>query len=79
MTTQVKVTQQPNISLKVANPQNKQVKQVAIGQVDASSISLNELQNVDTTTETLQSGTTLIFDATTNKFEASNNIDGGTY
>ena len=37
MTTQVKVTQQPNISLKVANPQNKQVKQVAIGQVDASS------------------------------------------
>ena len=79
MTTQVKVTQQPNISLKVANPQNKQVKQVAIGQADASSISLNELQNVDTTTETLQSGTTLIFDATTNKFEAANNIDGGTY
>ena len=34
MTTQVKVTQQPNISLKVANPQNKQVKQVAIGQVE---------------------------------------------
>ena len=49
------------------------MKQVAIGQVDASSISLNELQNVDTTTETLQSGTTLIFDATTNKFEAANN------
>jgi hypothetical protein len=79
MTTQVKVTQQPNISLKVANPQNKQVRQVAIGQVDASSIELNELANVDTTTESLQSGTTLIFDASTNKFEAANNIDGGTY
>ena len=30
---------------------------------------MNDLANVDTTTETLQSGTTLIFDATTNKFE----------
>ena len=79
MTTQVKVTQQPNISLKVANHQNKQVKQVAIGQVDASSIELNELANVDTTTESLQSGTTLIFDASTGKFESSNSIDGGTY
>ena len=55
------------------------MKQVAIGQVDASSIELNELANVDTTTESLQSGTTLIFDASTNKFEAANNIDGGTY
>jgi hypothetical protein len=55
------------------------VKQVAIGQIDASSIELNELANVDTTTESLQSGTTLIFDASTNKFEAANNIDGGTY
>ena len=79
MTTQVKVTQQPNISLKDANNQHTQVKQVAIGQVDASSIELNELANVDTTTESLQSGTTLIFDASTGKFESSNSIDGGTY
>ena len=32
---------------------------------------MNDLANVDTTTVSLQSGTTLIFDASTGKFEAS--------
>ena len=47
--------------------------------MDASSVSMNDLANVDTTTVSLQSGTTLIYDATTSKFEAANTIDGGTY
>ena len=51
------------IKVKVANPLNKQVKQVTVGKVDASSINMNDLANVDTTTVSLQSGTTLIFDA----------------
>tara|TARA_B100000035_G_scaffold313765_1_gene328243 strand:- start:959 stop:1171 length:213 start_codon:yes stop_codon:yes gene_type:complete len=67
------------IKVKVANPTNKQVKQVTVGKMDASSVSMNDLANVDTTTVALQSGTTLIFDATTSKFEAANAIDGGTY
>ena len=66
------------IKVKVANPLNKQVKQVTVGKVDASSINMNDLANVDTTTVSLQSGTTLIFDASTGKFEAANTIDGGT-
>ena len=65
------------IKVKVANPLNKQVKQVTVGKVDASSINMNDLANVDTTTVSLQSGTTLIFDASTGKFEAANTIDGG--
>tara|TARA_B100000427_G_C15458296_1_gene572850 strand:+ start:741 stop:953 length:213 start_codon:yes stop_codon:yes gene_type:complete len=67
------------IKVKVANPTNKQVKQVTVGKMDASSVSMNDLANVDTTTVSLQSGTTLIYDATTSKFEAANTIDGGTY
>ena len=67
------------IKVKVANPLNKQVKQVTVGKVDASSINMNDLANVDTTTVSLQSGTTLIFDASTGKFEVANTIDGGTY
>ena len=59
------------IKVKVANPLNKQVKQVTVGKVDASSINMNDLANVDTTTVSLQSGTTLIFDASTGKFEAA--------
>jgi hypothetical protein len=54
------------IKVQVANPTNKQVKQVTVGKMDASTV-------------TLQSGTTLIYDATTGKFEAANTIDGGTY
>ena len=67
------------IKVKVANPTNKQDKQVTDGKMDASSVSMNDLANVDTTTVSLQSGTTLIYDATTSKFEAANTIDGGTY
>ena len=51
---------------------------MTVGKVDASSINMNDLANVDTTTVSLQSGTTLIFDASTGKFEG-NTIDGGTY
>ena len=47
--------------------------------MDASTVAMNDLSNVDTTTVTLQSGTTLIYDASTGKFEAANTIDGGTY
>ena len=57
------------IKVKVANPLNKQVKQVTVGKVDASSINMNDFANVDTTTVSLQSGTTLIFDASTGKFD----------
>ena len=67
------------IKVKVANPLNKQVKQVTVGKVDASSINMNDLANVDTTTVSLQSGTTLIFDASTGKFEAANTIDAVSY
>jgi len=67
------------IKVQVANPTNKQVKQVTVGKMDASSVSMNDLANVDTTTVSLQSGTTLIYDASTSKFEAANTIDGGTY
>ena len=42
------------IKVKVANPLNKQVKQVTVGKVDASSINMNDLANVDTTTVSLQ-------------------------
>ena len=44
------------IKVKVANPTNKQVKQVTVGKMDASSVSMNDLANVDTTTVSLQSG-----------------------
>tara|TARA_B100001564_G_scaffold189276_1_gene158868 strand:- start:211 stop:423 length:213 start_codon:yes stop_codon:yes gene_type:complete len=67
------------IKVQVANPTNKQVKQVTVGKMDASTVQMNDLSNVDTTTVTLQSGTTLIYDASTSKFEAANTIDGGTY
>ena len=55
------------------------VKQVAIGQVAAENIDLNDLRNVDTTTVTASDGDCIVFDASTNKFEASAGIDGGYY
>ena len=68
-----------DIKVQVANPLSKQVIQVSVGKLDASSTPINSLMDVDTSTVTLQSGTTLIYDGTTNKFEAANTIDGGTY
>ena len=55
------------------------VKQVAIGQVAAENFELNDLKNVDTTTVTPSEGDTIVFDSTTQKFEASAGIDGGFY
>ena len=77
--TQVKVNQSPSVSVSIANAAGKQVKQVSVGMLDGSTTPINSLQDVDTTTATLQSGTTLIYDSTTNNFEATNSIDGGTY
>ena len=77
--TQVKVNQSPSVSVSIANAAGKQVKQVSVGKLYGSTTPINSLQDVDTTTATLQSGTTLIYDSTTNNFEATNSIDGGTY
>ena len=68
-----------DIKVQVENPAAKQVKQISVGKLDASTTPINSLMDVDTTTVSLQSGTTLIYDSTTNKFEAANTIDGGTY
>lgn len=68
-----------DITVKV-NPVTKNtVKQVAIGQVAAENFELNDLKNVDTTTVTPSAGDTIIYDATTQKFEAAAGIDGGFY
>ena len=68
-----------NITVKV-NPVTKNtVKQVAIGQVAAENFELNDLKNVDTTTVTPSEGDTIVYDATTQKFEAASGIDGGFY
>ena len=62
------------------NPVTKNtVKQVAIGQVAAENFELNDLKNVDTTTVTPSAGDTIVYDATTQKFEAAAGIDGGFY
>ena len=68
-----------DITVKV-NPVTKNtVKQVAIGQVAAENFELNDLKNVDTTTVTPSEGDTIVFDASTQEFEASAGIDGGFY
>ena len=68
-----------NITVKV-NPVTKNtVKQVAIGQVAAENFELNDLKNVDTTTVIPSEGDTIVYDSTTQKFEASSGIDGGFY
>ena len=40
---------------------------------------LNDLKNVDTTTVTPSEGDTIVYDATTQKFEAAAGIAGGFY
>ena len=74
----VKVNPVTTTSVSIGSSSNK-VKQVAIGQVSAENIDLNDLRNVDTTTVTASDGDCIVFDATTLKFEASAGIDGGYY
>jgi|TARA_B100002003_G_scaffold230915_1_gene241472 hypothetical protein len=68
-----------NINVKVNSVTTGKVKQIAIGQVAAENIDLNDLRNVDTTTVTASDGDCIVFDASTQKFEASSGIDGGYY
>ena len=74
----VKVNPVTTTSVSIGSTRNK-VRQVAIGQVAAENIDLNDLRNVDTTTVTASDGDCIVFDATTNKFEASSGIDSGYY
>ena len=74
----VKVNPVTTTNVSIGSTSNK-VKQVAIGQVAAENIDLNDLRNVDTTTVTASDGDCIVFDATTNKFEAAAGIDGGYY
>ena len=75
----VKVNPVTTTSVSIGSSSSNKVKQVAIGQVAAENIDLNDLRNVDTTTVTASDGYCIVFDATTNKFEASSGIDGGYY
>ena len=68
-----------DITVKVNPVTSNTVKQVAIGQVAAENFELNDLKNVDTTTVTPSAGDTIVYDATTQKFEAAAGIDGGFY
>ena len=74
----VKVNPVTTTSVSIGSSSNK-VKQVAIGQVSAENIDLNDLRNVDTTTVTASDGDCIVFDSSTQKFEASAGIDGGYY
>ena len=74
----VKVNPVTTTNVSIGSTRNK-VKQVAIGQVSAENIDLNDLRNVDTTTVTASDGDMIVFDNTTKKFEASAGIDGGYY
>ena len=74
----VKVNPVTTTNVSIGSTSNK-VKQVAIGQVSAENIDLNDLRNVDTTTVTASDGDMIVFDNTTKKFEASAGIDGGYY
>ena len=74
----VKVNPVTTTSVSIGSTSNK-VKQVAIGQVAAENIDLNDLRNVDTTTVTSSSGDLIVFDSSTQKFEASAGLDGGYY
>ena len=74
----VKVNPVTSSNVTIGSTSNK-VKQVAIGQVAAENIDLNDLRNVDTTTVTASNGDMIVYDATTNKFEAAAGIDGGYY
>jgi|TARA_B110000495_G_C22365367_1_gene238375 hypothetical protein len=68
-----------DITVKVNPVSSNTVKQVAIGQVAAENFELNDLKNVDTTTVIASQGDTIVFDSTTQKFEAAAGIDGGFY
>jgi len=68
-----------DIKVKVNPVSSNTVKQVAIGQVAAENFELNDLKNVDTTTVIASQGDTIVFDSTTQKFEAAAGIDGGFY
>ena len=74
----VKVNPVTTTSVSISTTSNK-VKQVAIGQVAAENIDLNDLRNVDTTTVTASDGDMIVFDNSTKKFEAAAGIDGGYY
>ena len=74
----VKVNPVTTTSVSIGSSSNK-VKQVAIGQVAAENIDLNDLRNVDTTTVTASQGDCIVYDSSTQKFEASAGIDGGYY
>ena len=74
----VKVNPVTTTSVSIGSTSNK-VKQVAIGQVAAENIDLNDLRNVDTTTVTASNGDMIVYDNTTKKFEAASGIDGGYY
>ena len=74
----VKVNPVTTTNVSIGSTSNK-VKQVAIGQVAAENIDLNDLRNVDTTTVTSSDGDCIVFDSTTQKFEAASGIDGGYY
>ena len=74
----VKVNPVTTSNVTIGSSSNK-VKQVAIGQVSAENIDLNDLRNVDTTTVTASDGDCIVYDSSTSKFEASAGIDGGYY
>ena len=74
----VKVNPVTTTSVAIGASSNK-VKQVAIGQVSGENIDLNDLRNVDTTTVTASDGDCIVYDSSTQKFEASAGIDGGYY
>jgi len=74
----VKINPVTSSNVTIGSSSNK-VKQVAIGQVSAENIDLNDLRNVDTTTVTASDGDCIVYDSITSKFEASAGIDGGYY
>ena len=74
----VKVNPVTTTSVSIGDSANT-VKQIAIGQVAGENIDLNDLRNVDTTTVTASNGDMIVFDSSTQKFEASAGIDGGYY
>ena len=75
----VKVNPVTTTNVSIGSSSSNKVKQVAIGQVAAENIDLNDLRNVDTTTVTASNGDMIVYDNTTKKFEAAAGIDGGYY
>ena len=75
----VKVNPVTTTNVSIGGSSSNKVKQIAIGQVAAENIDLNDLRNVDTTTVTASNGDMIVYDNTTKKFEAASGIDGGYY